>query len=148
MVERAEQALGSDNPPDMDAVRAQLQAMLAEGEKLDARVLARLSALEAAAKIGPDAWRAQAQKTQTERDALLLELEIVLGLPSPPELEAERRMRMLRRLAESKNSRSTPPLMEPDAPKAVERLLALPLAMQGAQARVEAVIEAARRKAK
>ncbi len=148
VVERAEQSLGNGNTPDMDAVRAEVQGMLAAGEKPDARVVARLSALEAAVKIGPDAWRAQAQKTQTERDALLLELEIVLGLPSPPELEAERRMRMLRRLAESKNSRSTPPLMAPDAPKAVEKLLALPLAMQGVQARVEAVIEAARRKGK
>ena len=148
MVERAEQALGNGDTPDIDAVRAELQAMLAEGEKPDARVVARLASLEAAVKIGPDAWRAQAQKTQTERDALLLELEIVLGLPSPPALDAERRMRMLRRLAESKNSRSTPPLMAPDAPKAVEKLLAMPLAMQGAQVRVEAVIDAARRKAK
>ena len=148
VVERAERVLGDGSTPDMDAVRAELQGMLAEGEKLDTRVVSRLAALEAAVKIGPDAWRAQAQKTQGERDALLLELEIVLGLPSPPELEAERRMRMLKRLAESKNSRLTPPLMAPDAPKAVEKLLALPLAMQGAQARVEAVIEAVRRKGK
>ena len=122
--------------------------MLADGEKPDARVAARLAALEAAVIIGPEAWQAQAKKTQQERDALLLELEIVLGLPSPPELEGERRMRMLKRLAESKNSRSTPPLMAPDAPKAVEKLLALPLAMQGVQARVEAVVDASRRKAK
>ena len=148
VVERAEQALGNGDTPDIEAVRAELQGMLAEGEKLDARVTARLAALEAAVKIGPDAWRAQARKTQTERDALLLELEIVLGLPSPPELETERRMRMLKRLAESKNSRSVAPLMAPDAPKAVEKLLAMPLAMQGAKARVEAVIDAARRKAK
>ncbi len=148
VVERAEQALGNGTTPDIDAVRAELQAMLADGEKPDARVAARLAALEAAVKLGPDAWRAQAQKTQGERDALLLELEIVLGLPSPPELEAARRMRMLKRLAESKNSRATPPLMAPDAPKAVEKLLALPLAMQGVQARVDAVIEASRRKTK
>ena len=122
--------------------------MLPEGEKLDARVVARLTALEAAVKRGPDAWRAESQKMQAERDALLLELEIVLGLPSPPALEAERRTRMLKRLAESKNSRSTPPLMAPDAPKAIEKLLALPLATQGAQARVDAVIEASRRKGK
>jgi hypothetical protein len=148
VVERAEQALGNGTTPDIDSVRAELQAMLAADEKPDAKVAARLAALEAAAKLGPDAWRAQAQKTQGERDALLLELEIVLGLPSPPELEAARRMRMLKRLAESKNSRATPPLMPPDAPKAVEKLLALPLAMQGVQERVEAVIEASRRKTK
>ena len=148
VVERAEQALGNGATPDMDAVRAELQGMLADGEKPDARVAARLAALEAAVIIGPEAWQAQAKKTQQERDALLLELEIVLGLPSPPELEGERRMRMLKRLAESKNSRSTPPLMAPDAPKAVEKLLALPLAMQGVQARVEAVVDASRRKAK
>lgn len=148
VMERAEQALGKGSTPDMDAVRAELQTMLGEGEKPDARVMARLAALEAAVKAGPDAWRTQVEKTRTERDALLLELEIVLGLPSPPELEAARRMRMLKRLAESKNSRSTPPLAAPDAPKAVEKLLALPLAMQDAQARVEAVVEAARRKGK
>ena len=148
VVERAEQALGNDTTPDLEAVRAELQGMLAEGEKPDAKVAARLAALEAAVKLGPEAWRTQAKKTQQERDALLLELEIVLGIPSPPALEAERRMRMLKRLAESKNSRATPPLMAPDAPKAVEKLLALPLAMQGVQARVEAVIEASRRKAK
>jgi len=148
VVERAEQALGNGTTPDIDSVRAELQGMLTDGEKPDARVAARLAALEAAVKLGPDAWRAQAQKTQGERDALLLELEIVLGLPSPPELESERRMRMLKRLAESKNSRATPPLMAPDAPKAVEKLLALPMAMQGVQERVEAVIEASRRKAK
>ena len=148
VVERAEQALANGDTPDMEAIRAEIQAMLPEGEKLDSRVLARIAALEAAAKRGPEAWRAESQKMQTERDALLLELEIVLGLPSPPALETERRMRMLKRLAESKNSRSTPPLMAPDAPKAVEKLLAMPLAMQGVQARVEAVIDAARRKGK
>lgn len=148
VVDRAEQALASGGTPDIDAVRAEVQATLAEGEKPDARVMTRLAALDAAIKIGPDAWRAHAQKTQGERDALLLELEIVLGLPSPPALEAERRMRMLKRLAESKNARSTPPLMAADAPRAVEKLLALPMAMQGVQARVEAVVEAARRKPK
>ena len=148
VVERAEQALANGDTPDTEAIRAEIQTMLAEGEKLDSRVLARLAALESAAKCGPEAWRAESQKMQTERDAMLLELEIVLGLPSPPNLEAERRMRMLKRLAESKNARSTPPLMAPDAPKAVEKLLAMPLAMQGVQARVEAVIEASRRKAK
>ena len=148
VVERAEQALGDGTVPDMDAVRAEVQAMLAEGEKPDARVTARLASLEAAAKAGPDAWRAKSEKTRIERDALLLELEIVLDLPSPPQLEGERRMRLLKRLAESKNSRSTPPLAAADAAKAVERLLALPLAMQDVHARVEAVIEAARRKSK
>ena len=148
VVERAEQALGNDTTPDIDAVRAELQGMLADGEKPDPRVTVRLAALEAAVTLGPEAWRAEAKKTQQERDALLLELEIVLGIPSPPELEAERRMRLLKRLAESKNSRATPPLMAPDAPKAVEKLLALPLAMQGVQERVEAVITASRRKAK
>jgi len=143
VVERAEQALGSGGTPDLDAVRAELQSSLNEGEKLDATVTARLASLEAALKAGPDAWRAQADKTQAERDALLLELEIVLNLPSPPELQSERRMRMLKRLAESKNSRSTPPLMAPDAPKAIARLLALPMAMHGAQARVEAILGAA-----
>ena len=148
VVERAEQALGDGTVPDMDAVRAEVQAMLAEGEKPDARVTARLASLEAAAKAGPEAWRAKSEKTRIERDALLLELEIVLDLPSPPQLEGERRMRLLKRLAESKNSRSTPPLAAADAAKAVERLLALPLAMQDVHARVEAVIEAARRKSK
>ena len=148
VVERAEQTLAGGETPDVEAIRAEIQSMLPEGEKLDARVVARLTALEAAVKRGPDAWRAESQKMQAERDALLLELEIVLGLPSPPALEAERRMRMLKRLAESKNSRSTPPLMAPDAPKAIEKLLALPLATQGAQARVDAVIEASRRKGK
>ena len=148
VVERAEQALGDGTVPDMDAVRAEVQAMLADGEKPDARVTARLASLEAAAKAGPDAWRAKSEKTRIERDALLLELEIVLDLPSPPQLEGERRMRLLKRLAESKNSRSTPPLAAADAAKAVERLLALPLAMQDVHARVEAVIEAARRKSK
>ena len=148
VVERAEQALGDGTVPDMDAVRAEVQAMLADGEKPDARVTARLASLEAAAKAGPDAWRAKSEKTRIERDALLLELEIVLDLPSPPQLEGERRMRLLKRLAESKNSRSTPPLAAADAAKAVEKLLALPLAMQDVHARVEAVIEAARRKSK
>ena len=148
VVERAEQALGDGTVPDMDAVRAEVQAMLADGEKPDARVTARLASLEAAAKAGPEAWRAKSEKTRIERDALLLELEIVLDLPSPPQLEGERRMRLLKRLAESKNSRSTPPLAAADAAKAVERLLALPLAMQDVHARVEAVIEAARRKSK
>lgn len=148
VVERAEQTLGNGSTPDMDAVRAELQGMLEEGEKPDSRVLARMASLDAAVKAGPEAWRAQTGKTQAERDALLLELEIVLGLPTPPELAAERRARMFKRLAESKNSRSTPPLMAPDAPKAIEKLLALPLAMQGARARVEAVIEAAGRNSK
>ena len=148
VVERAEQALGDGTVPDMDAVRAEVQAMLADGEKPDARVTARLASLEAAAKAGPDAWRAKSEKTRIERDALLLELEIVLDLPSPPQLEGERRMRLLKRLAESKNSRSTPPLAAADAAKAVEKLLALPLAMQDVHARVDAVIEAARRKSK
>ena len=148
VVERAEQALVNGETPNVESVRAEIQGMLAEGEKLDARVSARLAALEAAALRGPEAWRAQTQQLQSERDALLLELEIVLGLPSPPALESERRMRMLKRLAESKNSRLTPPLMAPDAPKAVEKLLAMPLAMQGAQARVDAILEAVRRKAK
>ncbi len=148
VVERAEQALGDGTVPDMDAVRAEVQAMLADGEKPDARVTARLASLEAAAKAGPDAWRAKSEKTRIERDALLLELEIVLDLPSPPQLEGERRMRLLKRLAESKNSRSTPPLAAADAAKAVERLLALPLAMQDVHARVDAVIEATRRKSK
>ncbi|MSQ52036.1 MAG: DUF349 domain-containing protein [Betaproteobacteria bacterium] len=148
VVERAEQSLANGDTPDIEAMRGEIQAMLPEGEKLDSRLLARLSALAAAAKRGPEAWRAESQKMQAERDALLLELEIVLALPSPPALETERRMRMLKRLAESKNARSTPPLMAPDAPKAVEKLLAMPLAMQGVQARVEAVIEAARRKSK
>ncbi len=143
VLERAEQALGSGGTPDIDAVRAELQASLSEGEKFDATLTARLASLDAAVKAGPEAWRAQADKTQAERDALLLELEIVLDLPSPPELQSERRMRMLKRLAESKNSRSTPPLMAPDAPKAVARLLALPMAMQGAKARVEAILRAA-----
>ncbi len=148
VVERAEQALGDGTVPDMDAVRAEVQAMLADGEKPDARVTARLASLEAAAKAGPEAWRAKSEKTRIERDALLLELEIVLDLPSPPQLEGERRMRLLKRLAESKNSRSTPPLAAADAAKAVEKLLALPLAMQDVHARVDAVIEAARRKSK
>ncbi|MFM9966897.1 MAG: DUF349 domain-containing protein [Burkholderiales bacterium] len=148
VVERGEQALANGETPDIEALRSEIQGMLAEGEKLDPRVSARLSALEAAAKRGPEAWRAESQKMQVERDALLLELEIVLGLPSPPALEAERRMRMLKRLAESKNSRSTPPLMAPDAPKAVEKLLAMPMVMQGAEARVEAVVNASRRKTK
>ena len=148
VVERAEQALGDGTVPDMDAVRAEVQAMLADGEKPDARVTARLASLEAAAKAGPDAWRAKSEKTRIERDALLLELEIVLDLPSPPQLEGERRMRLLKRLAESKNSRSTPPLAAADAAKAVEKLLALPLAMQDVHARVDAVIEATRRKSK
>ena len=148
IVDRAEQALGNGGAPDIDAVRADVQATLANGEKPDAPVVARLAALAAAIKIGADAWRAQAQKSQGERDALLLELEIVLDLPSPPVLQAERRMRMLKRLVESKNSRSKPPLMAADAPKALEKLLALPLAMQGVQARLQAVIEAAGRKSK
>ena len=147
LVENAEELLNNGGAPDLEAIRSALQAILAEGEKLDATVTRRLAALESAIKMGPEAWRAQVQKTQAERDGLLLELEIVLELSSPPELQAERRMRMLRRLAESKNSRATPPLMAPDVPKAIEKLLALPLAMQGARARVEAVIEAARRKA-
>ncbi len=148
VVERAEQALANGEMPNLDSIRSEIQAMLPEGEKLDARVVARLASLEAAALRGPEAWRAEAQKLQSERDALLMELEIVLGLPSPAALESQRRMRMLKRLAESKNSRSTPPLMAPDAAKAVDRLLAMPLAMQGVQARVEAVIEASRRKVK
>jgi hypothetical protein len=146
VVERGEQALANGETPDVEALRAEIQGMLPEGEKLDARVVARLAALQAAALRGPEAWRAESQKMQIERDALLLELEIVLGLPSPSALEAERRMRMLKRLAESKNSRSTPPLMAPDVPKAIEKLMAMPLVMQGAQARVEAVVEASRRK--
>ena len=148
VVERAEQALGNGTVPDMDAVRAEIQSMLADGEKPDARVAARLASLEAAAKAGPEAWRAKSEKTRIERDELLLELEIVLDLPSPPELESQRRMRMLKRLAESKNARSTPPLMAADAAKAVEKLLAMPLAMQGVESRVDAVVEAARRRGK
>jgi len=54
------------------------------------------------------------------------------------------RIRLLRRLAESKNARSTPPLAAADAAKEVERLLA----MQDVHARVDAVIEATRRKSK
>lgn len=144
VVERAEQVLGSGSTPDLDAVRAEVQGSLAEGEKLDATITARLASLEAAIKAGPDAWRARADKVQAERDALLLELEIVLDLPSPPALHSQRRMRMLKRLAESKNSRSTPPLMAPDAPKAIARLLAMPMAMQGVQERVEAILAATR----
>jgi hypothetical protein len=145
MVEKAEQLLVSGGAPDLDAVRAGLQESLAEGEKLDARVTARLASLEAAIKAGPDAWRADADKHKAERDALLLELEIVLELPSPPDLSGERRMRMLKRLAESKNARSTPPLMAQDAPKAVERLLSLPMVTHDAKARVEAIMAAASR---
>lgn len=143
VVERAEQALAAGNTPDIAAIRAEVQGMLADGEKLDTGVVSRISALEKAAAAGPDAWRAQVEKTQAERDALLMELEIVLDLPSPPALAADRRMRMLKRLAESKNSRSTPPLMAADAARAVEKLLAMPMAMQGVEARVQAVVKAA-----
>lgn len=143
VVERAEQALAAGTTPDIAAIRAEVQGMLAEGEKLDAGVLTRITALEKAAAAGPDAWRAQVEKTQAERDALLMELEIVLDLPSPPALAADRRMRMLKRLAESKNSRSTPPLMAADTAKAVEKLLAMPMATQGVEARVQAVVKAA-----
>lgn len=146
VVERAEQALAEGTVPDLESVRAEVQGMLGEGEKPDARLQARLAALEAAAKAGPEAWRAKTEKLRAERDALLLELEIALNLPSPPELDGERRMRMLKRLAESKNSRATPPLMAADAAKAVERLLAMPVAAQDAAARVDAVVEAARRR--
>ena len=142
-VEKAEQLLVSGGTPDLEAVRAGLQESLAEGEKLDARVTARLASLEAAIKAGPDAWRADAGKHKAERDALLLELEIVLELPSPPDLSGERRMRMLKRLAESKNSRATPPLMTPGVPQAVERLLAMPMATSGVEQRVDAVLRAA-----
>lgn len=142
-VEKAEQLLVSGGTPDLEAVRAELQASLAEGEKLDARVTARLASLEAAIKAGPDAWRADAGKHKAERDALLLELEIVLELPSPAELSGERRMRMLKRLAESKNARATPPLMPPGVPQAVERLLAMPMATSGVEQRVDAVLKAA-----
>jgi hypothetical protein len=142
-VEQAEQLLASGGTPDLDAVRAELQASLGEGEKLDTRVTARLASLEAAIKAGPDAWRADAGKHKAERDALLLELEIVLDLPSPAELSGERRMRMLKRLAESKNSRATPPLMPPGVPQAVERLLAMPMATSGVENRVNAVLRAA-----
>ena len=143
VVERAEQALAAGNTPDIEAIRAEIQGMLTDGEKLDAGVVSRIASLEKAAAAGPDAWRAQVEKTQAERDALLMELEIVLDLPSPPALATERRMRMLKRLAESKNSRSTPPLMAADAAKAVEKLLAMPMATQGVEARVQAVVKAA-----
>jgi len=143
MVEKAEQLLVSGGTPDLEAVRAGLQDSLADGEKLDARVTARLASLEAAIKAGPDAWRADAGKHKVERDALLLELEIVLELPSPPDLSGERRMRMLKRLAESKNSRATPPLMAPGVPQAMERLLAMPMATSGVEQRVDAVLRAA-----
>jgi hypothetical protein len=143
VVERAEQALAAGNTPDIAALRTEIEGMLAEGDKLDAGVVTRLAALQKAAAAGPDAWRAQVEKTQAERDALLMELEIVLDLPSPAALAADRRMRMLKRLAESKNSRSTPPLMAADAAKAVEKLLAMPMATQGVEARVQAVVKAA-----
>jgi hypothetical protein len=145
VVEKAEQVLAGGGTPDLDAVRAELQASLADGEKPDNRVTARLASLEVAIKAGPDAWRADAGKHRAERDALLLELEIVLELPSPAELSGERRMRMLKRLAESKNARSTPPLMAQDVPKAVERLLSLPMVTHDAKARVEAIMVAASR---
>lgn len=148
VVERAEEALGRGESPDFAAIRAELQGMLAENEKLDARIAARLDALEKGAARGADAWREEALKKQAERDALLLELEIVLNLPSPPALEAERRMRMFKRLAESKNSRLTPPLMADGAAKALEKLLALPLATQGVEPRVQAVSDAVRRRAR
>ena len=143
VVERAEQALAAGSTPDIAALRTEIEGMLGEGEKLDAGVVTRLAALVKAAAAGPDAWRAQVEKTQAERDALLMELEIVLDLPSPPALAGDRRMRMLKRLAESKNSRSTPPLMAADAAKAVEKLLAMPMATQGVEARVQAVVKAA-----